>query len=350
MRCALITGITGQDGSYLAELLLEKEYYVTGIVRRTSMLFSHQRIDHIRSRIDLVYGDLNDGSSLNRIIGSILQKHDESGNMEVLEIYNLGAQTHVQVSFDVPEYTADVDALGTLRVLEVIRNLPEKHRSKIRFYQAGTSEMFGKVLETPQKETTPFNPVSPYACAKVYSHYITKNYREGYGLFACNGILFNHESPRRGKHFVTKKIVDGVKKIISGEIDFLELGNLDSTRDWGHAKDYVKGMWLMLQQDKPDDYILSTGVTTSVRKFVEMCFKRCYKEIAWQGEGLNEVAYDPQYDPECKRPVIKINAKYFRPCEVDALLGDSSKARKLLGWTPRYNLELLVKEMMMENK
>ena len=344
MRLALITGITGQDGSYLAELLLEKEYFVYGIVRRTSMLFSYNRIDHLRDRIKLLYGDLNDACSLNRIISNILKTHDE---IDVLEIYNLAAQTHVQVSFEIPEYTADADALGTLRILEVIRNLPDNYRAKVKFYQAGTSEMYGKVIETPQSETTPFNPRSPYACAKVFSHFITKNYREAYGIFACNGILFNHESPRRGKNFVTKKIVDGVKKIISGEIQCLELGNLNSERDWGHAKDYVEGMWLMLQQKNPDDYVLSSGITTSVRKFVEMCFARCYKEIAWRGSGENEVGFDPTMDPDCKNPIIKVSPKYFRPCEVEKLLGDSTKARTFLNWSPKYSLDMLIKEMIL---
>jgi len=342
MRCALITGITGQDGSYLAELLLGKGYAVHGIVRRTSLLYSHARLDHIKPKLHLTYGDLNDGSSINRAITQIFQSYGDA--LERFEIYNLGAQTHVKVSFDTPEYTTDANATGTLRVLETLRCLSEEQRDKTRFYQAGTSEMFGAVLETPQNEQTPFNPVSPYACSKVYAHYITRTYRDGYGLYACNGILFNHESPRRGKHFVTKKIADGVREIAANKRECIVLGNLDSKRDWGHSKDYVRGMWLMLQQDKPEDFVLATGHTTSVREFVELCFGEIGTRIVWQGNGIQEVGYS--VDDPLKNPLVRISEDYFRPCEVDMLLGDPSKARSQLGWSPEYNLTSLVKDMM----
>ena len=339
MNIAFITGITGQDGSYLAELLLEKGYTVYGIVRRTSLLYSSTRIDHIRDQLHLEYGDLTDGSALSNYIYKILHDHP---NYEVLEIYNLAAQSHVKISFEIPEYTGLVDGLGTLKLLDIIRSLPEKDRLKIRFYQAGTSEMYGKVLETPQNETTPFNPQSPYACAKVYSHYIVKNYREGYGLFACNGILFNHESPRRGANFVTMKVVNGVKDIRDGHREYITMGNIDSLRDWGHSKDYVYGMWLMLQQTKASDYVLATRKTTSVRKFIEKCFQKIGVDIEWDGSGIHEVGKDK------KTGIVrvKIDEKYFRPCEVDLLLGDASKAERELGWTRKYDLDALIKDMM----
>ena len=342
MRCALVTGITGQDGSYLAELLLDKGYRVHGIVRRTSMLYTYGRLDHIKSQINLTYGDLHDGSSLSRAISQVFEKY--GSDLEVFEIYNLGAQTHVKVSFDTPEYTTDVDATGVLRVLEVIRCLPDEQRKKTRFYQAGTSEMFGAVMETPQTETTPFNPVSPYACAKVYAHYITRTYRESYGIHACNGILFNHESPRRGKHFVTKKVADGVRAITDRKQECIVLGNLDSTRDWGHSKDYVRGMWMMLQQETPRDYVLATGYTTSVREFVERCFSHVGMQIAWKGKGIEEVGYRSG-DP-AQTPLVRVSEDYFRPCEVDALLGDSTKARTEMGWIPESDLTMLVRDMM----
>ena len=339
MKCALITGITGQDGSYLAELLLEKEYKVYGIVRRTSLLYNHTRLDHIREKIILKYGDMSDGSALTQYITSIVNENPE---MERFEIYNLAAQSHVKISFEIPEYTSVVDGIGTLKILEAIRSLSQQIQEITRFYQAGTSEMYGKVLETPQSETTPFNPQSPYACAKVYSHYIVKNYREAYDLFACNGILFNHESPRRGENFVTMKIVNGVKDIQAKKREYIKLGNLDSKRDWGHSRDYVYGMWLMLQQEKADDYVLATGKTTSVRDFVEKCFWKVGREIEWEGEGLEEVGRDAA----SRKILVKIDKKYFRPCEVDLLLGDASKAKKVLGWKRRYvTLDSLIDDM-----
>ena len=337
-KLAFITGMTGQDGSYLAELLLEKDYKVYGIVRRTSLLYSNKRIDHIRKKITLKYGDMTDGAGLSNYIFQILS---ENNDFSVFEIYNLAAQSHVKISFELPEYTSVVDGIGTLKILEVIRSLPVEIQKKCKFYQAGTSEMYGDVLEKPQKETTPFNPQSPYACAKVYAHYIVKNYREGYGMFACNGILFNHESPRRGKNFVTMKIINCIKEIQEGKREYMELGNIDSLRDWGHSKDYVRGMWLMLQQDTPDDYVLATGKTTSVREFIEKCFEYIGDKISWEGMGLDEVGRD-------KNGIIrvKISSKYFRPCEVEYLLGDPSKAEKKLGWSREYDtLDKLIKDM-----
>ena len=341
---AFITGITGQDGSYLAELLIEKEYKVYGIVRRTSLLFSNTRLDHIRDKIILEYGDLSDGSSLTNYITKITR---ENKGFNVFEIYNLAAQSHVKVSFEIPEYTSIIDGIGTLKILEAIRTLPQDIQKKTKFYQAGTSEMFGDVLENPQKESTPFNPQSPYACAKVYSHYLVNNYREGYNIFACNGILFNHESPRRGENFVTMKIVNGVKKIIEQELEnksdyVLKLGNIDSKRDWGHSKDYVYGMWLMLQQDKPDNYVLATGETYTVREFIERCFTKVGKEIEWQGESINEVGKDKKTG----KILVKIDEKYFRPCEVEFLLGDATKAETELGWKREYDLNMLIDDMM----
>lgn len=337
-KLAFITGITGQDGSYLAELLIEKGYKVFGIVRRTSLLYSHTRIDHIREDIHLEYGDLSDGSSLTNYITKIVHEHP---NFERFEIYNLAAQSHVKISFEIPEYTTLIDGVGTLKLLEAIRTFPTEILNKIRFYQAGTSEMYGAVLETPQKETTPFNPQSPYACAKVYSHFLVKNYREGYGMYACNGILFNHESPRRGANFVTMKIVNNVKKIQENPEHVLTLGNLNSKRDWGHSKDYVYGMWLMLQQDVPDDYVLATGETYTVRSFIEKCFAKIGKEIIWENEGVNEIGKDKQTG----NTIIKVDAKYFRPCEVDLLLGDATKAEQTLGWERKYNLDTLIDDM-----
>lgn len=334
MKKALITGITGQDGSYLAELLLEKGYEVHGIIRRSSS-FNTGRIDHLYQdphinniHLFLHYGDLADSSNIARLIEKI--KPDE--------IYNLGAQSHVRVSFDIPEYTADVVGIGTLRLLDAIK----ESGIKTKFYQASSSELFGKVQETPQKETTPFYPRSPYGCAKIYSYWITVNYRESYGLYACNGILFNHESPRRGETFVTKKITLGLTKIVAGKEKCLYLGNLDAKRDWGYAKDYVEGMWLMLQQKKPDDYILATGETHSVREFIEECAKLLKIDLQWKGKGINEVGIDNK----TKKIIIKIDPKYFRPAEVDLLLGDPSKAKKKLGWKPRTKFKELVKIML----
>ena len=330
MKVALITGITGQDGSYLAELLLEKGYEVHGIVRRSSLINTH-RIDHIYERISLHYGDLTDSTNLVSVIKKV----------EPDEIYNLGAQSHVKVSFEMPEYTGQTDALGTLRVLEAVRLLGME--DKVRIYQASTSELYGLVQEVPQKETTPFYPRSPYGVAKLYGYWIVKNYRESYGLHASSGILFNHESPRRGETFVTRKITRGLSRISTGQQDVLSLGNLDARRDWGHAKDFVKAMWLMLQQDEPDDYVIATGKQYSVREFVEAAAPYFGFKIEWMGEGLNEVGYDWN----TKRPVIKVDPKYFRPAEVESLLGDATKAKEKLGWEPEISFTELVEDMVL---
>ena len=338
MKLAFITGITGQDGSYLCELLLEKKYKVFGIVRRTSLLYSHTRLDHIREKIELRYGDMTDNSGLCNYLFNIISQNPD---FEVLEIYNLAAQSHVKVSFEIPEYTANVDGTGVMRLLEIIRSLPIEIQRKIKFYQAGTSEMYGKVLETPQNENTPFNPVSPYAAAKLYAYYMVKCYREGYNLFAVNGILFNHESPRRGKNFLTMKVVNAVKDIATKKKELIELGNLDSKRDWGHAKDYVKGMWMMLQQDKPDDFVLATGKTYTVREFVNRAFAYKGYTISWSGLGLNEIGIDQN-----NKIRVKINPKYYRPCEVDLLLGDPTKAKEELSWSLEFDtLDKLIKDM-----
>ena len=328
MKKALISGINGQDGSYLAELLLEKGYEVHGIVRRASQI-NTQRIDLIYDRIKLHYGDLTDSTNLVRIIQQVRPD----------EIYNLGAQSHVKVSFEIPEYTGQVDALGTLRILEAVRLLGMENKTRI--YQASTSEMFGKVQEIPQKETTPFYPRSPYGVAKLYGYWIVKNYRESYGLHASSGILFNHESPRRGETFVTRKITRGLSHISTGEQDILYLGNLNAKRDWGHAKDFVEAMWLMLQQDEPDDYVIATGEQYSVREFVEEAAPYFGMKIEWMGEGLDEVGYDWN----TKKVVIKVNPKYFRPAEVETLLGDASKAKEKLGWEPKISFNQLVEDM-----
>ena len=346
VKVAFLTGITGQDGSYLAEFLLKKNYRVYGIVRRTSLLYSSTRIDHIRDKLTLKYGDMTDGAGLSNYIHEIIRANFDVRENEIrdstFEIYNLAAQSHVKISFEIPEYTTDTDALGVLRILEIIRTFTKKEQNKIRFYQAGTSELYGKVLETPQTETTPFNPKSPYAAAKCYAYYLTKMYREGYNLFLVNGILFNHESPRRGSNFVTMKVINGVKAIIKGKQEFIELGNLDSQRDWGHAKDYVYGMWLMLQQDEPKDYVLATGECHSVRSFVELAFKYHDIEIRWEGIGENEIGISV-HDNIVR---IRINPKYFRPCEVDLLLGDARKAVKELGWKREFlGLEDLIVDM-----
>ena len=330
MSVALITGITGQDGSYLAELLLEKGYEVHGIVRRSSLINTH-RIDHIYDKLILHYGDLTDATN---IIGVIKK-------VEPDEIYNLGAQSHVKVSFETPEYTGNTDGLGTLRVLEAVRLLGME--DKVRIYQASTSELYGLVQEVPQKETTPFYPRSPYGVAKLYGYWIVKNYRESYGLHASSGILFNHESPRRGETFVTRKITRGLSRISVGEQDVLSLGNLDARRDWGHAKDFVEAMWLMLQQDEPDDYVIATGVQYSVRDFVNEAAPYFGLNIEWMGEGLDEVGYDWN----TKRPVIKVDKKYFRPAEVETLLGDPSKAKQKLGWEPKISFKELVEDMVL---
>lgn len=328
MKVALISGISGQDGSYLAELLIEKGYEVHGIIRRASQI-NTQRIDLIYDRIKLHYGDLTDSTNLVRIIQQVQPD----------EIYNLGAQSHVKVSFEIPEYTGQVDALGTLRILEAVRLLGME--SKTRIYQASTSEMFGKVQEIPQKETTPFYPRSPYGVAKLYGYWIVKNYRESYGLHASSGILFNHESPRRGETFVTRKITRGLSRISVGEQDILYLGNLNAKRDWGHARDFVEAMWLMLQKDEPDDYVIATGEQYSVREFVEEAAPYFGMKIEWMGEGLNEFGYDLN----TKKEVIRVDPKYFRPAEVETLLGDASKAKEKLGWEPKISFKQLVEDM-----
>jgi GDPmannose 4,6-dehydratase len=346
---ALITGVTGQDGSYLAELLLEKGYEVHGIKRRAS-LFNTGRIDHIyqdphnpEPKLKLHYGDLTDTSNLTRILREV----------EPDEVYNLGAQSHVAVSFEAPEYTADVDAIGTLRLLEAIRFLGLE--KKTRFYQASTSELYGLVQETPQKETTPFHPRSPYAVAKLYAYWITVNYREAYGLFACNGILFNHESPRRGETFVTRKITRGLANIAQGLEDCLYMGNIDALRDWGHAKDYVRMQWMMLQQDTPEDYVIATGVQYSVRQFVQWAAEDLGLRLRFEGKGVDEVAVvdavlsnnAPAVKPG--QIVLRIDPRYFRPAEVETLLGDPTKAKEKLGWTPQITAQVMCREMVQED-
>jgi GDPmannose 4,6-dehydratase len=335
---AFVTGITGQDGSYLAELLLSKGYVVHGLIRRSSSI-NTGRIEHIFSNKNLIlhYGDLTDSTCLVSVLANIKILYP---NMSRLEIYNLAAQSHVKVSFEMPEYTADTDAFGTLKLLEAIRI---NHLEKIaRFYQASTSELYGLVQEIPQKETTPFYPRSPYGVAKLYGFWIVKNYRESYGMFACNGILFNHESERRGHNFVTRKVTIGLGKILRGETDRLTMGNIDSQRDWGHAQDYVEGMWRVLQYDTPDDFVLATGKMYSVRKFIETAFGLKGIQIAWKGEGVEEVGYDTNTG----REYIFIDAKYFRPSEVELLIGDSTKARLVLEWEPKIEFEELVERMV----
>jgi GDPmannose 4,6-dehydratase len=336
-KVALITGVTGQDGSYLAEFLLEKGYTVHGIKRRAS-LFNTQRVDHIyqdphvdNARFKLHYGDLSDSSNLTRIIQETQPD----------EIYNLGAQSHVAVSFESPEYTADVDAMGTLRILEAIRILGLE--KKTRFYQASTSELYGLVQETPQKETTPFYPRSPYAVAKLYAYWITVNYREAYGIYACNGILFNHESPRRGETFVTRKITRGLANISQGLEDCLYMGNIDALRDWGHAKDYVRMQWMMLQQKHPEDFVIATGKQYSVRQFIEWTAEDLGMPLRWEGEGVNEVGYADG------KAIVRIDPRYFRPTEVDTLLGDPSKAKEKLGWVPEITAQEMCREMVAED-
>ncbi len=335
-KCALITGITGQDGAYLAEFLLEKGYTVHGVKRRASS-FNTDRIDHLYHdphaagiKLFLHYGDLTDATNLIRIVQQVQPD----------EIYNLAAQSHVAVSFETPEYTANADALGTLRILEAVRLLGLGQ--KTRFYQASTSEMYGKVQETPQRETTPFYPRSPYGAAKLYAYWITVNYREAYGIYACNGILFNHESPVRGETFVTRKITRGLARIREGFDECLYLGNLDSLRDWGHARDYVRAQWLMLQQDAPEDYVIATGEQHSVREFVERTGEHIGMRIEWRGSGIDELGVDVNTG----RSVVKIDPRYFRPTEVDSLLGDASKARARLGWKAEIPFDQLVREMV----
>lgn len=328
-KTALITGITGQDGSYLAEFLLQKGYEVHGIIRRSSV-FTTQRIDKIMNNPKLIlhHGDMADSSNLGRLIR----------NINPDEVYNLAAQSHVAVSFDVPEYTAEVDGIGTIRLLDAIKAF----NPKIRFYQASTSELFGKVSEIPQNENTPFYPRSPYAIAKLYAYWITKNYREAYGLYACNGILFNHESPRRGETFVTKKITQAVAKISKGGQELLTLGNLNSKRDWGYAKEYVEMMWLMLQQEKPEDFVAATGKTYTIRTFVEMAFAEVGIEISWEGKDEDERGYDKSTG----KLLVKVDKAYFRPTEVDLLIGDPSKAKEKLGWESKTSLKELIHKMI----
>lgn len=337
MKKALITGITGQDGSYLTELLLDKGYEVHGTVRRASS-FNRDRIEHLYNRADIYnkklfihYGDLTDSSNLNRLLEKVQPD----------EIYNLAAQSHVQVSFEVPEYTAEVDAVGTLRLLDAIKD----RGINCKFYQASTSELFGKVQEIPQKETTPFYPRSPYAAAKLYSYWITVNYREAYDLYACNGILFNHESPRRGENFVTRKITIGIGNILKGKQDKISLGNLSAKRDWGFAGDYVEAMWMMLQQDKPEDYVIATGETHAVREFCELAFKYAGIDIEWDGEGVNEKGVDRKTG----KVLVDVNPRYFRPAEVELLIGDPSKAKEELGWRPKMGFKELVEIMVKED-
>ena len=328
MKKALITGITGQDGSYLAELLLKKNYEVHGIVRRSSLINTH-RIDHIYEKINLHYGDLTD---VNSLIGVIKKVQPD-------EIYNLGAQSHVKVSFELPEYTGQVDGMGTLRILEAVRMLGMEKNTRI--YQASTSELYGLVQETPQSETTPFHPRSPYGVAKLYGYWIVKNYREAYGMHCSSGILFNHESPRRGETFVTRKIVRGLKAISEDKQVLLKLGNLDARRDWGHAKDYVKAMWLMLQQDTPDDYVIATGHQFSVRTFVEKCAPYFGYNIEWYGKGVDEIGIDRK----TKKTIIQVDPRYYRPSEVETLLGDATKAKEKLEWEPEVTFDELVRDM-----
>lgn len=334
MKKALITGITGQDGSYLAEYLLNKNYEVHGIVRRSSSV-NTRRIDHLLGedsdagqRLILHYGDLSDGSSLSRLIDKL----------EPCEIYNLGAQSHVKVSFDIPEFTSDVNALGALRILDSIREV----NPEIKYYQASSSELYGKVRETPQNENTPFYPRSPYAAAKLYAYWITVNYREAYGLFASNGILFNHESPRRGEGFVTRKITMGIANILKGRQDKIVLGNLNAKRDWGFAGDYVEAMWKILQHEAPDDFVIATGETHTVREFCELAFKNIGIDLVWSGNGLSEKGLDSATG----RELVSVSKAFFRPSEVELLLGDARKAKKLLGWTPKVSFEALVKMMV----
>ena len=332
-RIAVITGITGQDGSYLAELLLEKNYKVIGLIRRSSNV-NTARISEILNHpnLSLVQADMGDSTSIMNILAPLRDS-------KRIEVYNLAAQSHVHSSFSQPEYTADINGTGVLRILEAIRQLGLVE--KTRFYQASTSEMFGKVVETPQSETTPFYPRSPYGVAKLYGYWITKNYRESYGMFACNGILFNHESERRGEEFVTRKITKGIARVYSDPTFTLEIGNMDAKRDWGHAQEYVYGMWLMLQQDVPDDFVLATGDTHTVREFIEIAFKSIGHSITWSGEGLNEIGTD-----ETGRVVLRMNEKFYRPAEVELLIGNPTKAKTFLGWSPKITFEELVNRMI----
>lgn len=334
-RVAIITGITGQDGSYLAELLLDKGYTVYGLVRRCSLNNNTGRINHIMKRINIQYGDVTDVSSVRSIISAATFRTPSR-----LEIYNLAAQSHVQRSFEIPEYTLQSDGAGVLHILEAIRTSPIKDR--IRFYQASTSELYGKVQEVPQTERTPFYPRSPYGVAKQYGFWITKNYRESYGMFATNGILFNHESPRRGEDFVTRKITKGIRDWRDGKEPHISIGNLEARRDWGHAKDYVEAMWRILQADEAEDWVVSTGVAHSVREFIEAAFNHIGIGLRWRGEGIDEIGFDT----DTGDVLVRVNPAFFRPAEVDLLVGDSTKIRTKLGWTPQYTFEALVSDMM----
>tara|TARA_Y100000389_G_scaffold199244_1_gene237260 strand:- start:504 stop:1532 length:1029 start_codon:yes stop_codon:yes gene_type:complete len=337
MNVSIITGITGQDGSYLTELLLEKGYHVWGVIRRSSS-DNTQKISHIKNKnLYLKYGDMTDKSSLLNIYNEIMEKYD---NILKLEIYNLAAMSDVKISFDIPEYCIDVNGKGTLYILEIIKN--SKIKDRIRYYQASTSELYGLVQEIPQTENTPFYPRSPYSVSKLYSYWMVVNYRESYNIHASNGILFNHESPRRGFNFVTRKITLGLNKILNGEIEYIELGNINAKRDWGHAKDYVYGMWLILQNDEPDDYVLSTNESHSIREFVEYSFKLKGFDVKWKGSGLDEIGYDEKTN----RTLIKISDKYYRPCEVEQLLGNSTKAENKLNWKRKISFKELVKDMV----
>jgi len=337
-KVAFITGITGQDGSYLAEFLLQKDYFVHGMIRRSSSM-NTSRLDDIFTNPQLIlhYGDITDSSCLSSILSNIRSTY---ADMDILEIYNLAAQSHVKVSFEMPEYTADTDAFGTLKLLEAIRI--NGLADKARYYQASTSELYGLVQEVPQRETTPFYPRSPYGVAKLYAYWIVKNYRESYNMYACNGILFNHESERRGHNFVTRKITLGLNKILNNESDRLVMGNIDAQRDWGHAIDYVEGMWKILQHNTPEDFVLSTGEMHTVREFIELAFKHKNIEIAWKGNGVDEIGYDKNSGKE----YVFIDPKYFRPAEVEQLLGDSTKAHTILGWKPAMTFEEIVKRMV----
>jgi GDPmannose 4,6-dehydratase len=336
-RVAVVTGITGQDGSYISELLLEKDYTVYGLVRRSSTNNNMFRIQHLLSnpRLRIHYGDITDISSVTNIVSAAC-----ASNPGRVEVYNLAAQSHVQRSFEMPTYTLQADGAGVLNILEVIRNSP--YRNKIRFYQASTSELYGKVVETPQKESTPFYPRSPYGVAKLYAFWITKNYRESYGMFVSNGILFNHESPRRGEDFVTRKITTGIRDLMAGVLEHISIGNLDAKRDWGHAKDYVEAMWRILQADEPSDWVVATGEAHSVREFIEAAFREVGVTVVWEGSGLEETG-------KCAatgKILIRVDPAFFRPAEVDLLLGDSTEIRAKLGWKPEFSFQMLVKDMM----
>ena len=343
-KIAIVTGVTGQDGSYLIELLYEKKYKIYGVLRRSSTPTTGRINRNLWKKIknNCICADLSDGSSIDKIFERVLSDNNEN-DIETIEFYNLAAMSHVGDSFSIPSYSADVNALGVTRILESINKL--KIKNKIKFYQASTSEMFGKVSQTPQNENTAFNPRSPYAISKLYAHWSTKNYRESYGIYACSGILFNHESPRRGLTFVTRKITSSIVSMKKGDLETIEIGNLNAYRDWGHAKDYVYAMWLMLQKDIPGDYIISSGENHTVREFIEKSFKYIDIDIKWKGEGLDEIGYDPVTN----KTLVKVNPKYFRPLEVDTLLGDCSKAKKELGWDKNYTFDEIIKEMMEED-